>query len=561
MRKKNEKMKMYREKIEEQYGFCADPLVPAWKNLRNYIGRMNPTTMYSSIAIKKSCHNYCKDGSMPRGLPSLIGLGLKYCVKWAKPPRRSTTTLFKRLAAQIRRIAFFKKKDLPENEEYNPSLYIPSEWKPPPADKEIENALDSFRVNLHKARGRFMKPTLANVTASQGELFSKVRKSDKFIVIEADKNLGGSVMLRDDYIRRGVSEHLGNQAVYERLTEAAAKNHLKRLDYLLHVFVSKHRPLKPNEDPRTAMTSDELTKPDETYLLRALNLKSAGQFARFRMTIKVHKKPPKMRPIVCCAGTRLNYLSKWLDYQFQRLKPFIPSYIRDSHELLAKLKALGRLPRGTKVFTADAVSMYTNIDTEHAIQVISAWLDSLSELPLDFPVNAVKDAMKIVMRNNIFEWGDTYFRQLLGTAMGTSAACMWATAYYGVHESESLLPTHSTHLVLYVRFIDDIFGIWNGSDEAWEAFKGDINNFGILTWEICEPSSSANFLDLTISIEQDGSLTTKTYQKAMNLYQYIPPQSAHTPGMTKGVIYSLMKNYHLQNSKQSDYLTMATLLF
>ena len=94
------------------------------------------------------------------------------------------------------------------------------------------------------------------------------------------------------------------------------------------------------------MTSDELTKSDETYLLRALKLKSAGQFARFRMTIKVHKKPPKMRPIVCCAGTRLNYLSKWLDYQFQRLKPFIPSYIRDSHELLAKLKALalGRLP-------------------------------------------------------------------------------------------------------------------------------------------------------------------------------------------------------------------------
>ena len=354
---------------------------------------------------------------------------------------------------------------------------------------------------------------------------------------------------------------MGNQAVYERLTKTAAKNHLSRLDYLLRVFVSKHRPLHLNEDPSTAITSKELTKSDEIYFLRALKLKSAGQFTRFRMTIKVHKNPPKMRPIVCCAGTRLNYLSKWLDYQLQRLKPFIPSYIRDSHELLAKMKTLGRLPPGAKVFTADANSMYTNIDTEHAIRVISAWLDSLSDqLPLDFPVNAVKEAMKIVMRNNIFEWGDIYFRQLLGTAMGTSAACMWATAYYGVHESNNLLPAYSAHLILYVRFIDDIFGIWNGTDKAWQAFKRDINDFGILTWEICEPSSLADFLDLTISIEQDGSLTTKTYQKAMNLYQYIPPQSAHTPGMTKGVIYSLMKNYHLQNSKQSDYLKMATLL-
>ena len=119
-------IKAYRETIEEQYGFCADPTVPAWKNLRNYIGRMNPTNLYSSIAITKSCHNYCPDGPVPRGLPSLIRLGLKFCVKWAKPPRRSTNNLFKRLAAQIRRIAYFKKKDLPENEEYNPTLYIPS---------------------------------------------------------------------------------------------------------------------------------------------------------------------------------------------------------------------------------------------------------------------------------------------------------------------------------------------------------------------------------------------------------------------------------------------------
>ena len=95
--------------------------------------------------------------------------------------------------------------------------------------------------------------------------------------------------------------------------------------------------------------------------------------------------------------------------------------------------------------------------------------------------------------------------------MGTSAAYMWATAYYGVHESNNLLPAYSAHLILYVRFIDDIFGIWNGTDEAWQAFKRDINDFGILTWEICEPSSSADFLDLTISIERDGSLTTKTY--------------------------------------------------
>ena len=77
---------------------------------------------------------------------------------------------------------------------------------------------------------------------------------------------------------------------------------------------------------------------------------------------------------------------------------------------------------------ADANSMYTNIDTDHAIDVIGKWLDSLEgRLPPHFPLETVKEAMKLVMRNNVFEYGDLYFLQLLGTAMGTSAACMWAT--------------------------------------------------------------------------------------------------------------------------------------
>ena len=62
--------------------------------------------------------------------------------------------------------------------------------------------------------------------------------------------------------------------------------------------------------------------------------------------------------------------------------------------------------------------MYTNIDTDHAIEVISEWLDSLP-LPKGLPLAVIKAAMELVMRNNMFVWGDCYFLQLLGTAMGT----------------------------------------------------------------------------------------------------------------------------------------------
>ena len=199
--------------------------------------------------------------------------------------------------------------------------------------------------------------------------------------------------------------------------------------------------------------------------------------------------------------------------------------------------------------------MYTNIDTDHAIKVISEWLDSLNlnnQLPANFPLEAVKEAMVLVIKNNIFEWGDLHFLQLLGTAMGTSAACMWATIYFTVHEMGTLIPKYGSQLPLFGQFIDVIIGIWID--------HGDTDDFGILTWEFKELSRSVNFINLTIEIE-NNKIVTKTFQKALNLYQYIGPLSCHQPKMMEGIIYSLMSNYCHQNTYIKDYHAMSIHLF
>jgi len=90
----------------------------------------------------------------------------------------------------------------------------------------------------------------------------------------------------------------------------------------------------------------------------------------------------------------------------------VPSYLKNSDELIKKLKELGRCPINARLFTADAQSMYTNIDTPHAIQVIGQWLDNLKpKLHPTYPLDAVKDAMKIMMTNNIFQFGDAYLKK------------------------------------------------------------------------------------------------------------------------------------------------------
>ena len=79
------------------------------------------------------------------------------------------------------------------------------------------------------------------------------------------------------------------------------------------------------------------------------------------------------------------------------------------------------------------------------------------------------------------EVSSLYFLQLIGTAMGTSSAVMWAMLYYAYHEVYKLIPLHGTSLLYFKRFINDIFGIWaRNSTIDWDNFCDDVNNFGIL---------------------------------------------------------------------------------
>ena len=117
-----------------------------------------------------------------------------------------------------------------------------------------------------------------------------------------------------------------------------------------------------------------------------------------------------------------------------------PAYLKDSWQLLRELRDLPPLPPDAIRFTADAVSMYTNIDNQHGIDTIGRWLNlHRADLPTDFPSIKILEGLDIIMRNNVFSFGNRFFKQANGTAMGTPGACSYATIYYGYHE-ETVLP-------------------------------------------------------------------------------------------------------------------------
>ena len=79
----------------------------------------------------------------------------------------------------------------------------------------------------------------------------------------------------------------------------------------------------------------------------------------------------KTRPVTATPDSPLHPASKYLDYKFSHLMKYLPTYVQDSESLTKKLKNIGKLPAGEKLFTSDAVSMYTNIDTDHGLDIMN----------------------------------------------------------------------------------------------------------------------------------------------------------------------------------------------
>ena len=211
------------------------------------------------------------------------------------------------------------------------------------------------------------------------------------------------------------------------------------------------------------------------------------------------------------------------------------SFFRDSIVLKQRLNEV-RLPPNAQLFTMDAVSMYSNVDSTAALEVLSKYLrrpDTLKRF--SYNADCLIEAIGIVLRSNIIKFGDIFAVQKKGVAMGICPAPSIAIIFFAIHE-EFLLEKWGSSLLLYLRFIDDVLGIWltdpNHITDGrnWNNFKTDVNDFHGLPWTFIPRTTEVVFMDFVITIVGD-KLSTDLYEKPMALYLYIPPHSAHAQGV------------------------------
>jgi hypothetical protein len=115
------------------------------------------------------------------------------------------------------------------------------------------------------------------------------------------------------------------------------------------------------------------------------------------------------RSIISAIGTLLFALVVWKNSKLQPFSIRQRAYFKSSQVLKTQLNDVV-VPPNSFLFTADTVSMYTNIPIDQALTLICSHIRATAHLIPDVPVGALCSALQIVMRCNIFSFGDTFWR-------------------------------------------------------------------------------------------------------------------------------------------------------
>ena len=412
-----------------------------------------------------------------------------------------------------------------EPKDRSSKLYVKSNWQPPAPPQELYvRVMGLINAIEDGLQGRKAMP---NLLPFQEDLLASFQASDKLIFAQADKGLGTCAVTYEQYVQDVLDNHLLDEKGYQLLTEEEAWQRATAAKKSIFEWLTTNRRLI-NDDAWN-------------FVYKKTSENSVDPFGRLYILYKIHKKPLKTRPVCSDCASITHALGKWIDEQLQPIFKAQETYIKNSFELKLELEDLV-LAGNVSLFKYDAIAMYVNINTDACLEELSGYLHDprTREAFPHYEPAMLMDAIELVMRNNIMKFGDIFALQIQGVAMGISPAPPIASIFYSIFEAR-MLPRWKHRVSFVRRFIDDGIAIWNHASDSsvdetdWNRFQTEVSSYHGLEWEFDPRSQQIDYMDMTVSIE-GNKITTTLFEKELALYQYLPPNSSHPPGVLTGLV-------------------------
>ena len=131
----------------------------------------------------------------------------------------------------------------------------------------------------------------------------------------------------------------------------------------------------------------------------------------------------------------------------------------------------------------------------------------------------------------------------------------YASLFMGNFEKD-FLESSDVQPFLWIRFLDDIFMIWDDSEESLLNFLDKLNKFHeTIKFAYNYSKANADFLDVKMFKSKEGTLHTSVFEKNTNVHQYIEFSSCHPLSCRKGIPLSQAKRYRRITSDNDCWMS------
>lgn len=425
----------------------------------------------------------------------------------------------------------------------------PSHWEPTQEKlpRELFELIKQDRKTIKEIR--YMEEDY-NMTSGELQGLRELQDMKTIVIKPADKGAAIVIMDRTCYVQEA-HRQLRDLKYYEPLT----------------------KPMFP--ETATQITEILFSLQQKKYLSKAQVAYLQGEHPhrarRFYLLPKIHKprdnwtlpnRMPPGRPIVSDCGSESYRVAEFLDFHLNPLSVHHPSYLKDTMDFVRKIRNI-TVTEPCYLFTMDVNSLYTNIDTQLGLKAVS---ECLKRHPKeDRPDAEILQLLELCLIRNDFTFNGQFYLQTKGTAMGKKFAPSYANIYMAAWEEEAFRKC-TKRPILYVRFLDDIFGLWTYDRAEFIHFVGILNgHHDLITVEPKLEELEINFLDTTVykddKTKETGRLYTKVYFKPTDTHALLHKESHHPKHTFKGIIKSQLLRFDRICSQKEDREQATRILF
>lgn len=222
--------------------------------------------------------------------------------------------------------------------------------------------------------------------------------------------------------------------------------------------------------------------------------------------------------------------------------------ILDTNDFIQKIDAMNNSnlldDKNILFCTFDIEAMFPSITKDLGFKACSEHLEKREDKML-FSTDCIIDAIDITLDHNLTLFNNQMFKQCKGTAMGASNACDYADVAMNlldelVHEEDLVLVHNQLRPLMFSRFRDDIFVLWNHGREKLIEFFNFLNSYHpAIKFTRSEPNNKGvEFLDTYVFLE-NGMLCTRPYSKECDNHAYLHPSSCHPLHTLENIPYNI----------------------